>query len=126
MNEVSGTEIIKSDRRGRSRYAEEFKTKVLDAFERSGMTGMQFAQQCGVKYPTFATWVKKRREGGGSGAEPPKPIANEAFLIAEISEDDLGAGLSVTLPGGAVAQATSREQVLLLAELLNALPQERC
>jgi transposase-like protein len=54
--------------RGRDRHAAEFKRQVPDAFEQGGPGGMQFAEQCGVKDPTFASWVKQRREGGAGPA----------------------------------------------------------
>ena len=59
--DVGETEVIKLDRMGRSRYTQQYRDKVLDAFEQSGMTYRAFAQHCGVKYQTFATWVQKRR-----------------------------------------------------------------
>jgi len=38
---------------------------ILDAFERIGMSGQAFAARIGVKYPTFATWVQRRRRSRG-------------------------------------------------------------
>ena len=62
MSETSAnSNIIKSDRVGRSRYSASFKAEVLAAYARSGMSGPAFAQQCGVKYPTFASWVANDR-----------------------------------------------------------------
>ena len=56
MNELSTDEpapIIKTDRIGRSHYRDDFKAEVLAAFEESSVSGQAFAEQCGVKYPTF-------------------------------------------------------------------------
>ena len=53
--------IIKSDRTGRARYTQQYKDEVSAAYEASGMSGPAFAEHCGVKYPTFASWVSKRR-----------------------------------------------------------------
>jgi transposase-like protein len=122
-NDASTTDIIKADARGRTRYTEEYKREVLDAFEQSGLSGMQFAKRCGVKYPTFASWVKRRKQaanGHGDGEAGP-PVGANPFIIAEIREDESASGLSVTFPGGVVARATTREQIVLLVELMRAL-----
>lgn len=83
---------------------------------------MGFAQHLGVKYSTFASWVSKAKE---PGRENPEKGAREnpTFLLAEVREGDraTSAGLSVSLPGGMVAHAGNREEVVLLAELIRAL-----
>jgi len=56
------TSIIKSDRIGRTRYSSQYKAEVVAAYEQSGMSGQAFAEQCGVKHPTFAAWVAKSRK----------------------------------------------------------------
>lgn len=49
------TSIIKSDRTGRTRYTRQYKQEVLAAYEASSLSAPQFAAQCGIKYPTFAS-----------------------------------------------------------------------
>jgi transposase len=58
--------IIRTGADGRQRYDEDYKLRVLDAFDRSGMSGKAFAAQCGVKYPTFASWLAKTPWGARS------------------------------------------------------------
>jgi len=41
---------------------------ILDEFEASGMSGMAFAAHVGVKYRTFAVWVKQRHMKAGGVA----------------------------------------------------------
>ena len=48
------TSIIKADRSGRSRYSQDYREEVLAAFDKSSLSGMDFARQCDIKYPTFA------------------------------------------------------------------------
>jgi hypothetical protein len=60
--------LVKSDRRGRLRYAPEQKAAILDAFASSGLSGPKFAALHGVKYQTFAAWVQKRKQPGGTTA----------------------------------------------------------
>ena len=50
--ETSTNTIIKSDRMGRTRYSQAYKTEVVTAFEQSGMSAAAFAKHCGVKYST--------------------------------------------------------------------------
>ncbi len=62
--------IIKSDRTGRTRYSAEYKREVLDAFESSSLSAPVFAQQCDIKYPTFAAWLAKRKLGNRLHVSP--------------------------------------------------------
>jgi transposase len=72
--------IIKSDRTGRTRYTAEYKREVIDAFEPSGLSGPAFARQCGIKYPTFAAWLTKRRKEGQPSSDP---ADRPAFVLAD-------------------------------------------
>ena len=110
--------IIKSDRIGRTRYSAQYKTEVLAAYQRSGMSGPAFAKQCGIKYPTFAAWVAKGRQRDEPGVGK---IADQRFLLAEFAGSTSDTGLKVELPGGAVVHVSTPAQVQLLGELLKAL-----
>lgn len=113
------TVIIKSDRSGRPRYKPAYREEVLDAYEASGMSGPAFARHCGLKYPTFAGWVARRRRGKEGGV--PNRSRTAGFLLAEFSDGLAEAPLRVTLPGGAAAELGSPSQAALLADLLKAL-----
>ena len=72
--------FLKTDRLGRVHVPSEKRELILDRFESSGLSGQAFAAQIGVKYPTFANWVQKRRRAQGAYAnqerEPTKaPVA---------------------------------------------------
>lgn len=112
--------IIKSDRIGRTRYSSQYKAEVVAAFEQSGVSGPDFAKQCGVKYPTFAAWVAKSRKGP---SEAPSGKSAPNFLLAELPgpRPESGTDLKVELPGGAIARVSTASQAGLLAELLKAL-----
>lgn len=47
-----GSEILKVDEAGRVRTPPEKREALLAEFDRSGMTGAQFARFAGVRYPT--------------------------------------------------------------------------
>ena len=67
MQEESTTSIVKSDRLGRTHYSADYKDQVLDAFATSSLSGPIFAKQCGIKYPTFASWVAKQKREATTG-----------------------------------------------------------
>lgn len=54
-------EPLKTDAVGRVRTPAAKRAEILEAFERSGVSGVEFAALVGVKYPTFAAWVQARR-----------------------------------------------------------------
>lgn len=112
------TSIIKSDRIGRTRYSSEFKAEVVAAYEQSGMSGQAFAEQCGVKYPTFAAWVAKSRK---SPSEAPSGKSAPHFLLAEFPGPGSDTGLKIEFPGGAIIHISTASQAGLLAVLLKTL-----
>lgn len=117
ISQESAGPIIKSDRTGRTRYRAEYKQEVLAAFASSSLGAPEFARQCGIKYPTFASWIAKPRAPREKQALPGAPT----FLIAELAGFSGRDALEVQFPGGAVARAADSAQVKLLAELLRHL-----
>lgn len=109
------------DKLGRVQVPPERREAILDEFERSGMTGTAFAERYGIKYQTFASWRKKRKQAReGEPEEPPR------FLLVEADETtprEPGSdeGLEIELAGGARLRIRSREEVAIAAELLRAL-----
>ncbi len=73
--------IIKSGRTGRTRYTAEYKQEVLGTFESSSLSAPVFAQQCGIKDPTFAAWLAKRKQGNRLSA---KQTERPSFILAEL------------------------------------------
>lgn len=116
MNEA--TEILKVDEKGRIMTPRARQEEVLDGYERSGMTGMQFARHIGVKYPTLMNWVQRRRrerkESGGAAG----PRWLEAVLeTPEVTGDDL----VVEVRGGLRLVVRESGQARLAGELLRVL-----
>jgi transposase-like protein len=60
--------VLKVDVSGRVWTPREQREAALDEFERGGLPASKFAAHIGVKYPTFASWVQKRRQRRGGGA----------------------------------------------------------
>lgn len=116
MNET--TEILKVDEKGRVMTPRARQEEVLDGYERSGMTGMQFARHIGVKYPTLMNWVQRRRrerkEGGGA--------AGARWLEAVLeTPGNTGGDLVVEVPGGVRLVVRESGQARLAGELLRVL-----
>ena len=120
MQEEASTSIVKADRIGRTRYTDQYKAEVVEAFATSSMSGPEFARHCGIKYPTFAAWVAKAR---GQDAPGQQEQRSGAFIVAQIGRESAveDGALEVRLPGGATAVAGTTRQVALLADLLKAL-----
>ena len=55
-----GAQIFKRDAMGRVRLPRARREELLDEYERSGISGMQFAAHVGIKYSTLASWIQKR------------------------------------------------------------------
>jgi len=120
----SELELLKMDVIGRVRIPAEKREAILDAFERSGMSGQAFAAKWGLKYPTFATWVQKRRRARDEYPEakkaqlPPKALS---LVEAVIDTGAADASLEVETPGGVKLRLSRREDIALAVELLRAL-----
>ena len=124
------TEGLKIDARGRVRTPAARQEELLDEFERSGISGIQFARLSGVKYATFAVWRQRRarqraegskgnEEAGAAGA--PRPLQAVRFFEAFVDGGGAPAGLRVELLGGATLRVDGSGQVALAAELLRSL-----
>ncbi len=125
MNSPTPDQILKTDTRGRVRVPPERRAALLAEFERSGLSGLKFAELAGVKYATFANWrQKQRREQSGApsvGCQSLRPSGPTLQLFEAALP--ASAGLTVELPGGARLRIEAAGQVRLAAELLGLLGQ---
>lgn len=112
--------VLKADRRGRVRVPPETRERILDEFERSGMSGLAFASLIGVKYPTFAGWRHRRRLArpplAPGGARRGKPIR---FVEAQGPVSD--AALEVEVRGSVRLRITHASQLALAIQLIREL-----
>lgn len=122
---TTALEILKQDRLGRVRTPRAQQEAILAEFDRSGMSGQQFAQYLGIKYQTFATWVQKRRKREtGKLVKVGKPALR--WVEAEVGGPDKGTSLIVELGGGSVLRVGNEGEAKLAAVLLNHLGAGRC
>lgn len=84
LTERVKTEILKTDVLGRVWTPRARREELVGEYERSGMSGAEFAKWSGVKYATFAGWVVKvRRARGKVEDESNVPAASSPMRWAE-------------------------------------------
>ena len=139
---IPESNILKTDGLGRVRTPLAQREALLDAFERSGLSGMKFAALHGVKYPSFTNWVQQRKRrrlmahAGGEGHPGPPPDrpaggagAPLQWWEAAVSErtsggsgpESMAGALQLHRPGGVRMEITAASQVAWAAQLLRAM-----
>ena len=124
---TTALEILKQDRLGRVRTPRFKQEEILAEYDRSGMSGQQFAQYLGIKYQTFATWLQKRRKRRSEGLALSPSSLNwvEAEVGANQEIPSGKPGLVVEL-GGAILRVGDEREAKLAAALLGHLGVGRC
>jgi len=85
--------IIKTDEVGRRQTPAARRERLLDKFDRSGLSAARFAAVTGFKYSTFAAWLHRQRKQPTAAKVPAKsadPVRwvevvagdNSQFLLA--------------------------------------------
>jgi hypothetical protein len=118
--------ILKTDTKGRVKTPPERREKLLDEFERSGLSGAKFAELAGIKYQTFAAWVARRRKQRGLPQPPAKGANTVQWLQAVVQEAGMTASavatpLRVRLSTGAWIELSDLNQIGLAVALVRAL-----
>jgi hypothetical protein len=98
---------------------------LLEEFDKSGLSASKFAALVGIKYPTFAAWVARRRKVAAPQA-PAKPADPVHWLEAVVQEARARVShptsvVVLRLPGGAQIELVDAKQAPLAAALLRAL-----
>ena len=124
------SEILPTDTKGRVRVSRERREELLDEFERSGMTGAQFARTIGLKYQTFAFWRQQRQKRQPALTSPsPQKSATVEWLETVIDKASVsapGLPLVVRLPSGAAIELANASQAGVAAALLRAWEKALC
>jgi DNA-binding transcriptional regulator YiaG len=121
---MASMKLLKRDVLGRVRTPRAKREEILDEFEGSGVSGAEFAELVGIKYPTLASWIqRRRRERGTYGRKAPvKPAQKVRFLEAVVAKaDPSSTALEVEVPGGARLRITEAGQVPLAVQLIRSL-----
>lgn len=117
--QTSGGAILKVDRRARIRRSTVQREGLLVEYDRSGLSGPQFAVVAGVKYQTLAGWIRRRKQGGvARSAKGRRPIK---WVEAVLEEGTATVGLKLQLPGGVLVEVGDEKQAVLAAVLVKNL-----
>jgi hypothetical protein len=117
--QANGGVVLKVDQRTRVRRTAGQREELLAAYERSGLSGPQFAAATGVKYQTLAGWARRRRQGGT--ATPVKQSRPIKWVEAVMEQAAGPGGLKLQLPGGVMAEVVDEKQAVLAAVLIRTL-----
>jgi transposase-like protein len=118
---TDGPEPLKTDAVGRVRTPAAKRAEILAAFERSGVSGVEFAALIGVKYPTFASWLQARRRPRGEAGTGPRPPVRFVEAAVPPPPAEAQAPVELELPGGVRLRLTEPAQVPLVVALLRGL-----
>ena len=127
ISTVDSTEpaLIKTDVLGRMHRTAEQRERILDEYERSGVSAPKFAALCGVKYQTFASWLvrRKSRHQSHPKRQPRRKRSTQVqWIEASVQPATASStGLVLQLPGGVRAQLSNPEHIALAAALVRAL-----
>lgn len=116
---LASQEILKVDSRGHIQIPPERRQALLEEFDRSGMSGAAFCRHYGLKYNTFAHWIRARRKK----QERKEEKGERRFLMIEAkpeapSNDEC---LRVDLPNGCHLSIHSMKEAELAAALIRSL-----
>lgn len=118
--------IIKTDEVGRRQTPAARRERLLDEFDRSGLSAARFAAVTGLKYSTFAAWVHRRRKQPTTAKVPAKSADPVRWLeavvaTAQTAGEPSSAVVVLQLPGGVRLEVTDERQAALAAMLVRAL-----
>jgi DNA-binding transcriptional regulator/RsmH inhibitor MraZ len=119
----SDVQVMKVDKRGRVRTPAKRRESLLEEFERSGISGRQFAELAGIKYQTFATWLQKRKRQRQPASKTADTVRWLEAVVAKAGSPVDKNSLVVLLPGGARMEVSDGKQAVLAGALVRALAQ---
>ena len=111
------------DTKGRVRTSREQRRLILDEFERSGVSAVEFARRAGLKYSTLAAWRHRHRRSKRSGPVRPVRLLEAVWPAASLPVSET---LPVFLPGGARLELSGTAQLPLAVALLRELVKPTC
>ncbi len=113
MTNTTGADevVLKTDVLGRVRMLAERRERLLDEFERSGLSAAEFARQHRLNYTTFCGWRKRR--------DPAKRLPS--FVQVEVVPQAAPVALLIEVGAAARIHLQSESQVVLAARLLHHL-----
>ena len=112
---------LKIDAKGRVWTPAEKREEILREFDRSGASGVEFAGMIGVKYPSFAGWLRRRGARPGVGRRRGRPKKEPVQFVEATIPGRPTEPLVVELPRSVRVRITASGQIPLVLELLRSL-----
>ena len=118
--------IVKQDKLGRYRTSRSQREAMLAEYDGSGMSGPEYAEYIGVKYPTFATWLQRRKQRDGAeprmeDAKAVEPPVKWVEAVVEKESEEATMGVVIRLRGGEEMTIRDEGGVKLAVEVLRHL-----
>ena len=116
-----GAPLLKIDAKGRVWTPAEKRAEILREFDRSGASGVEFARMIGVKYPTFAGWLRRRGARAAGARRRGRPKKEPVQFVEATIPGRPTEPLVVELPRAVRVRITASGQIPLVLELLRSL-----
>ncbi len=114
--------VIRTDGVGRVRTPAARRESLLEEFARSGLSGPKFAALAGIKYQTFAGWMRKgRKHGAVSAPAAVKPVEAARWLEAVVEQAQPPQVMVLHLPGDVRVEVADEKQAVLAGVLVRTL-----
>lgn len=107
------------DAKGRVRTPAAKREEILGEFERSGLSGVRFAELAGIRYSTLASWLRRGRLAAAAAADSARPVRFLEAMVEKVAANP--GGLEVDLPGGARLRIAETGQIPLAVQLIRSL-----
>lgn len=131
-NENSREQILKLDTRGRIKTPSDRRGLLLEEFDRSGMSGVQFAKWAGIKYTTWAGWVRQRKAAKRKMPVTVEPVRAKPWVEGVVERHEVArpcspgqSGLLVHTSTGLRLELSEEQHVAWAAKLLRHLEGSR-
>jgi len=116
-----GARLLRADAKGRVWTPAEKREEILREFDRSGASGVEFARLIGVKYPTFAGWIRRRGSGAAGARRRGRPKKEPMQFVEATIPGRPAEPVVVELPREVRVRITAAGQIPLVLELLRSL-----
>ncbi len=116
-----GAPLLKIDAKGRVWTPAEKREEILREFDRSGASGVEFARLIGVKYPTFAGWLRRRGSGAAGARRRGRPKKEPMQFVEATIPGRPTEPVVEELPRAVRVRITAAGQIPLVLELLRSL-----
>ena len=112
---------LKIDGKGRVWTPAAKRAEILREFDRSGASGVEFARMIGVKYPTFAGWLRRRGARVACARRRGRPKKEPLQFVEATIPGGPTEPLAVELPRAVRVRIAASCQIPLVLELLRSL-----